>query len=207
VRFWDVATGKMIRELRWQGAGGGLWLAVSPDEKYIAVAGYDGFARVWDYKSGALLRQFAVSKESALSSSVFGENGKRLMTTSFGEAEIIVWDVMKGTEIRRFKGDAGANLADLSHDGALAITADVSGPPKLWDVRTGTPLTSLSPGSYAWSVAFSADGRRIATTTSTGEIYLWDCIICAPIEELRRLAEKRIERTLTSEELRRILGE
>jgi WD40 repeat protein len=209
VRFWDVATGQMVRELRWQpeAGGGGLWLAISPDDKNLAVASYDGIARVWDYKSGAILRQFAVSKDSALSSSVFGENGKRLMTTSIGDPEIIVWDVVKGQEIRRFKGYTGANIADLSRDGTLAVTADVNGSPRLWDVRTGSAFISLYPGTNAWGVTFSADGRRIATTTANGEIYLWDCTICAPLNELRELAKNRIGRTLTSEELESFLGE
>jgi WD40 repeat protein len=208
VRFWDVATGQMVRTFQWQQEAGGvgLWLSVSPDGKNVAIANSDGIARVWDYTNGALLWKLTGSKEHALTSGLFSDNGKLLMTTSIGDPEIIVWDMAKGSEIRRFKGYAGINLADWSRDGTLAVTADSGGPPWLWDVRTGTPLVSLYAGANAWGVAFSADGRRIATTSMTGEIYLWDCTICVPVNELRELTKKRIGRTLTSEELHTILG-
>jgi WD40 repeat protein len=104
----------------------------------------------------------------------------------------------------RYEGSNGANLTG---DGALAITADISRPPTLWDVTTGGELASLAGAQGGWGVAFSPDGRRIAATSASGSVHLFECAICAPVTELRQLAQERAGHRLRAEERRTILGE
>ena len=206
IRFWDVGTGRLIRELRWP-AGASVALSFSPGGELLAAAGDDGVVRVWEQRTGKPITE--LRQANALpSSAVFGRGGSRLLTTSFDNSEIVVWDVRSGSVVQRFAGRAGANNADFSWSGVLAVTAETDSAPKLWDVSNGSLLASLVPAQATWSVAFSPDMRRIAAGSSDGKAHVWSCQICgAPVAELEDIARRRIGRTLGKVELQTLLAE
>jgi len=139
-----------------------------------------------------------------MTSSVFDDSGTRLLTVSLFDPEIIVWNVLEGTVARRFKGYGGSNAADLSGDSILALTADVASPPRLWDVGSGTMLTTFGQVSGVWVAVFGPESKAIATAGGDGLIHLWDCWVCAPLPELRQIAERRLENALTPEQLQSV---
>lgn len=91
-KVWNVETGKIQATM--QGHGAGLSSAsFSPDASLVVTASVDNTARLWNAKSGALLR---VIKGPAFTARV-SPDGSTLVTTGFGDY-LALWDI--GTDPR-----------------------------------------------------------------------------------------------------------
>jgi WD40 repeat protein len=206
VSFWDVATGRLVRQLTTKNHANGA-LSYSDDGTLLAAAGDDGVARVWQPASGRLVAELREPR-SILTAAAFGRGGSRLLTTSVNDSEIIVWDVAAKRIVQRFAGLAGANHADFSRSGMLALAAETDGAPRLWDVPNGAMLASLIPARAVWSVSFSPDMRRIAAGSFQGGGHVWSCELCgASVTELQDIARQRLGRMLDDTELHVLLAE
>jgi WD40 repeat protein len=208
LRLWDVASGHQAAEVPFgeSGTRNASGLSFSPDGQHVVVAGEKGIAGIFDVVTRKLVHSLQAGGGRELSASVFGDGGRAILTTSFGNASIELWNAQDGTIATKFKGYASANGADLSKNGALAVTADMSGPPRLWDVRAGAFLTSLS-GENAWSVVFAPQATQIATTSGSGPIYIFDCAPCGPLADVMRLARERLKGALTAEQERAVANQ
>jgi WD40 repeat protein len=134
IRVWDAATGKLDREI-----GGDLGeigrIAVSPGGDRLAtisqhpgdVADYvwhgDDFIRLWDAKTGKVIRHLRVPPgtshlnfEVGLNALAFTPDGKRLVAGGVDRVTR-VWDAATGEEVRQFPEPAGI-------PGRLAVSPD-----------------------------------------------------------------------------------
>jgi WD40 repeat protein len=88
---WNVATGQL--ELTLSGHRDNLMEgSFSPDGRFIATAGVDHIATVWDARTGETLRTIAGSDFSA----AFSPDGRELMTTGY-DGYAVLWDVTVDT--------------------------------------------------------------------------------------------------------------
>ena len=68
---------------------------------------------------------------------------------------------------------APVNVARLSPNGRLAVTAGRDGVALIWDVRRGTRLQRLETGSPVNDARFSPDGQLVATAGADGVAAIW----------------------------------
>jgi WD40 repeat protein len=134
IRVWDAATGKLAREIG-SDLGETGRIAVSPDGNHLATIGQrradapsqvwqgDDFVRLWDLKTGKLLRRLSVPPgathpnfPSGLNALAFTPDGKRLLAGGVDRA-VRVWDLASGEEPRRIPEAAGI-------PGRLAVSPD-----------------------------------------------------------------------------------
>jgi WD40 repeat protein len=104
IRIWDRETGKTVRMIRGQiGAGdeGKInCLALSPDNKYLAVGGHfpggledRGAIRIYDFESGELLGLLKGHRGEVLSLS-FSTDSRRLISGGdFDDKTVRIWSV------------------------------------------------------------------------------------------------------------------
>ena len=162
-RFWDPATGNVIRSL-----------ALLEDA--------DGEARV--------LRDFAISPDGTrlagagrfASAPGAGESG-----------EVWIWSVAKGELLRRIAVDsAGLECLAFSPEGASLATGDRAGRIQLWDVTTGEELLTLRLGNGVihW-LAFAPDGMTLAASDQASGLQLWDLGGGRPLGAARRFSAGR----------------
>src|SRR5262245_9885734 len=107
---WDLATGKVAREL-----GGARDLALSPDCRFLAAS--DSSICLYELPAGKALRRFKVNT-SVVVSVCFSGDGKTLVSGSYYDRTLRVWDVATGKE--RLKVGLGQDWpcnAALSPDG------------------------------------------------------------------------------------------
>ena len=166
IREWSNAIGSLPQTAEIFSVdvnGGAIWsLAVSPDQKTLAVGCEDGRIRLFSIydRSIEFLRGFEAIETSSTSSSVrilslaWNGQGDSLISGS-ASGSIKIWNCQTGRPIRSIK------LAELSFwsvafcDSQSFVTGDSKGQVKFWDLASGTLLQSFP--------AFGADVLSVVT--------------------------------------------
>jgi len=113
--------------------------------------------------------QETVSKSGhtgSVASVAFSPDGKLIVSCSFENGTIIIWDVATGQEIRTLFADSkGVGSVRFSPDGTYIISRsdDLPGTINIWDRNTGKELKRIS-GSASEAIIsmdISSDGRQI----------------------------------------------
>jgi WD40 repeat protein len=117
IRFWDIATGKLVRSLDGQPYGSGC-LALSPDGKLLASESGATLIWLWDLSTGKPIHKLeAGAKEQGnIISVAFSPDGKTL-AASGASSPIQLWDISTGTLRRRFGDGNGSWSLAYSPDG------------------------------------------------------------------------------------------
>ena len=179
VRLWSLPDGRLLRTLRvpvGPGNGGRIYsVAISPDGRLVAAAGWDaysdlnatplganGYIYVFDTVSGSIIRRLGPLPEnvhrlafspdgSALAAGLYGANGVRLWKAPFD-----------GTP----KADPvyGDSIYGLSFDhGGRLVTASIDRKVRLYDPDLKLLTTwPTREGQLAYGIAFKPDGSAIA---------------------------------------------
>ena len=114
----------------------------------------------------------------------FSPDGRLLASAGVG-ADVILWDVAKGKELRRLEtGAKEIHALAFAPDGSAVVAA---GPQsdfvQLWDPATGKPLRRLERRhGGVEALAFAPGGKTLATTGS-GAVRFWDL---ATLDEIGR---------------------
>ncbi len=167
-------------------------LGFSSDEALLAIGDDKGGVRLWDLNTGRVLRAFS-AHQARITSVMFSPDRKLLLTASV-DHEARIWDVggrLPKHVIRWHFGPLGG--AAFSPDGRWVVTAGPSAA-GVGPVSTGRRLLLLRGNVRPLiGAAFGGrDGRTIVTASKDGTIRVYRCDICGGIDELLRLAQRRL---------------
>ena len=179
VHLYDVASASRLHSLP-DGLGGASELLFSPDGQSVVSANYDNDVRVWNARSGELVRKME-DLTGAMFAGSFTPDGRHLLLAGLDET-IYVYDATTFRRQRTIKGhDETISALAVSPDGAMLVTGgfDVRttrNPVKvvLWDAASGQPLKVLRSPHRVVSLAFSPDSKMLAMTSGDNEITLWN---------------------------------
>jgi WD40 repeat protein len=185
VKFWDVATGQMIRSV-WGSETDHKNLtsvAFSPDGRLVAVAGWEGLIKFLDIVSGEVV---ATLKSGAMITSIaFSPDGRLLVEgNESGGTRVVIWDVAKGQALRGVEGIHGdVNAVVFSPDGKtvaagisdFTISPSADNSIKLWSAADGRLMQTIAdnPGHFQ-KIAFAPDGKTLASTGFQNTAKIWD---------------------------------
>jgi WD40 repeat protein len=153
---------------------------MSPDGRWLFTGTWKGDpARVWDVKSGEVIRRFPGMHVAGN----FSRDGERLVVCeidAFTVLRVSDWSVER--RIPRTGEDGLAGRIGMQPAGPLAALAVSRFAVQLVDITSGELLVNLPNPSYraVRDLAFSPDGQTLATALSGGFVYVWD------IREIRR---------------------
>jgi len=172
----------------------------SPDGQLIVTASVDRKARVWDL-SGQNTATLSGHMGSVTHAS-FSPDGQRIVTAST-DGTARVWD-RDGRPVVILGEHLGpVHCAVFSPDGFLIATASADGKVRLWH-REGQALGALSDGSdEALHAEFSPDSQLVVTAKLGGAVRLHHISVA----DMMALAQSRVTRTLTPEELQTYGGD
>lgn len=210
-QVWSVADGAHVLTLT--GHEGTVFHAFySPDGKYIVTAGQDGTARIWDAAGGKQLLELR-GHTGPVENAGFNEDGT-LVITSGDDRTAIVWDVgaalksggaTQPTQKLVLRGHTGpVTGAVFSHDGKFIVTASSDKTARLWDATTGAEQSVLRGHTdKVQTVDLSPDDRFVLTSSSDKTVR----ITLASIQDLFKLAQTRVTRSLSCDEWQTLLQE
>jgi WD40 repeat protein/serine/threonine protein kinase len=173
---WDVETGTRLACFRHPPAVQVYDAEFSPDGRLVVTAGDDGKARIFDVRTGELVREL-VGHTGGVRTATFGLGGKRVITASEAlvDRTVRIWDADTGVLLTTLRAEGERpTYACLSPDGRRALAGCWDGVAILWDVSSGEfRRRQVHPGAL-FSAAFSPDGKRILTASANPGARLLD---------------------------------
>ncbi|MFC1761790.1 protein kinase [Planctomycetota bacterium] len=125
-RVWDIESGA---ELMACDHGDGLFsVAISPDNKYIATGGSDHprkgkTIKIWNAHSGVQLMTLR-GHRMGINSVCFSPDGKRILSSSWGDRTVKLWDVETGSQVMTLPTNSQNLSARFSPDGKSIAIGD-----------------------------------------------------------------------------------
>jgi WD40 repeat protein len=172
VKFWDLTTRKMVREIEIDRP---YRLTLSPDGKLLAVGrrardgNMEGSTTLFETETG---RQLDTLPESGGQAVAFSADGKLLVTGAW-HGKFNVWGVAERRVLRTFPANNPLAVA-FSPASHLVASVDFSGSAQLWDTDNGeSPGTLPGVNCPIQRVVFSPDGTLLAAV-AVDKVRIWD---------------------------------
>lgn len=148
-------------------------VAMSSDGSRIVTGSWDKTARLWDARSGRLIREFK-GHTNGVNSVALSTEGRHLATGSTDRTARL-WDLETGEHIPFTGHIESVQCVALSADGKFIATGSTDRTARLWDATNGRMLVEFSGHKdTVRSVALSPDGSRLMTGSQDNTARLWD---------------------------------
>ncbi|KAF7967746.1 hypothetical protein HWV62_33234 [Athelia sp. TMB] len=164
-------------------------VAFSPDGLRIASGSADGFVRVWDAETGALIAAPFKGHTASVYSVAFSPDGQWIASGS-ADKSVCVWNAETGALVAEpFAGHTDRVISvAFSPDGQRIASGSGDKSMRIWNPRTGALIAGPFEGhtSGVFAVAFSPEGRRIASGSADKSVRVCDAetgvLVTGPFE-------------------------
>jgi WD40 repeat protein len=170
--LWNAADGSLLREISGAHSDTVFDLSFTNDGALLASAAADKFARVFDVKTGKLIRSFEGHTNHVLG--VAWNRTGRTLATSGADDVIKVWSLESGQQIRTIPGftKQATALRYVGYDASFAVAA--GGVPVRLVTEAGNVARNFeSAGAFMYDLSLSADGATIVAGGLDGILRLW----------------------------------
>jgi len=157
IRFWDTATGNMLRSLKIDTNNGFPALAISPDGSTLVAAWYKN-VRAWDFNSGKILLQ----GESSNGIPQFSKDGSRMAVYgSWDRSSIVIYDTSSWKPVTKFAIPSETLQLALSPDGKTLVTGGENNQTTIhfWDTVTGKEIGQATESLEPDTMVYSPNGK------------------------------------------------
>ncbi len=198
IRIWDWRAQKTVRAIRGEagpGSEGQVYsMALSPDERWLATAGWMaegsgirdeavGDIRLYDFKSGEL-RALLRAHTDVVNSLAFSPDSRHLISGGSSEGAVFLWDAGTGWLPRPLANHKDHVYAvGFTPDGLRAISGSDDKTLRLWNVDDGKLIKEMAGhGGKIRVLSVSRTDSTIASGDTSGEIRFWNGYTGAPVK-------------------------
>ncbi|MEO1373067.1 MAG: neuraminidase-like domain-containing protein [Cyanobacteria bacterium J06635_10] len=147
----------------------------SPDGTLLASGAADGKIKIWNLKTGQVIR--TLEGHTGIANSVNFSPDGALLGYGATDRKIKIWNLKTGQVIHTLEGHTGlVNSVNFSPDSALLASGCNSNEIKIWNVETGQLIHTLEGFTLhvVRSVNFNHDGSLLAAIGRGREIKIWN---------------------------------
>jgi cytochrome c len=147
-------------------------VAVSPDGRFAATAGWDATLRIFSLTSSVV--SHTLKHETAITAVTFSRAGNTVFSGD-RDGVIRVWDVPGGELVTSFQGHA-LGVTDLAAipDGERVVSAGIDGNIRVWSISDQREARTLKGhDGPVFGIAVSDDGTSIASAGRDGAVIVW----------------------------------
>jgi WD40 repeat protein len=122
-------------------------------------------------------QQTLIGHTGPVSSVAFSPDGKRIVSASWADETLKVWDAQTGRQTLSLRGwyTRGITSLGFSPDGKRIVSGSEDKTLKVWDAQTGQwTLTLKEHAGPVSSVVFSPDGKHIVSGSKDKTLKVWD---------------------------------
>jgi WD40 repeat protein/uncharacterized caspase-like protein len=131
-------------------------IVFSPNGRLLVTSDSEHAVKLWDAKSGLLLRTLVISDVHTV---IFSPDS-RFVVSGQSDGTITFWDSATGNPQRRLKDAKYVRGLAFSSDGRTLASMTLDNV-QIWDVERGKRRLTLTPPHEIGAMALSADGRSI----------------------------------------------
>lgn len=173
LKLWDRDTGRLIGDLSAGAAEFPQRPVYTPDGALVVVPYRGGGVRVWDARTGRLVRVLP-GRPGPVNRVDIDTRGRRVAAAYEGGG-VRVWDLATGRLL--WTGRAGTqaiNAVRFSPDGTKLAAVGRDAVVRVWDARSGTRLASLAGHEAGVGRVQWIDAQTIVTGGDDGTARVWD---------------------------------
>jgi WD40 repeat protein len=174
VFFWDVATGKRIKEIRTHTKGVHS-LSFNAAGTIVLSTGKDDTLRFYAVPTGKQLKVVLGKGANLYGAKYMPGNNNVILGTLDGGGTWLMSAYVRTRTLNAAPNDKG--VWDVDVFGGRAISAQREGTAVLWDIKKGTKIQTLK-GHMDWvtSARFSPNGKLVATSSTDQTVRVWDTV-------------------------------
>ena len=176
--LWDAATGQRLKTFRQKRQKSyaaledlfrhdhRMTVSFSQDGKYLATAGGDIQARVWEIEGQKEMT--TLSHQNMVSWAAFTGDGQQVLTTG-DDGTVRLWEALGGHELTRITEEQEAERESeaSSTSSGKYVVVGAGRRVSLWESATGRVGRRLMHKTAVADVTFSRDGKLLATCDTT----------------------------------------
>ena len=146
-------------------------VAFSSDGRYLATAGRENTARVWDLGNGQEVVR--LTHKASVEAVGFSPDGHQLITASW-DGTTRLWDLPSGRELLRAgSADSTMEVAAFSPQGDLVVSGDSAGLISIWRLTGGSQTAQMRIDNPAKVLGIDAASKRIGAVDDKGNLHVW----------------------------------
>ena len=178
--------GTYISEKTFSAEGHDNWvnaIAITPNGKFIISGSNDLTIRIWDLKTGDLIKTIE-GHENWVSSVSLTPNGKFIVSGAFDHT-IRIWELETGRLVNTLKGHKSwINTVAVTPNGEFIISGSNDNSICIWDFETGSLINTLhEDGLLVNTLAISPNGKFIISGADDN-ICIWELKNNCPINTI-----------------------
>jgi WD40 repeat protein len=171
---WDIDIGQTVASITPKNSLFVRDVAISTDEKYIALALEREGVQIWDWKINTMETAFKGLSWETFTEVAFTKDGNFLVGAT--DEQVYVWDISNKKLFQKLITDKTQIWdMDISPDGDRIAVGTSGGHILVWEIETWQKIKTIDAHSdYIQAVDFSNNGKLIASAGRDRVIKIWD---------------------------------